>query len=280
MKNNFKFFIKKAPIISNIILLIYRMKIACQYFIHPAKMIFVWLLDSNETTNLTYDLTRTNKEYLITLISHITGKEYSEIETYFYELENNQDLRKHIHNITHKSDEKCFADAEAKYGRRIGWYALVRAIKPEIIVETGIDKGLGSCVLTAALMMNEREGYPGYYYGTDINPKAGFLLCEEYRKYGEILYGDSIDSLKNFHDKIDLFINDSDHSSEYEEKEYQTIVNKLSSKAIIIGDNAHCTDKLLRFSLLTNRQFLFFQEKPDKHWYPGGGIGIAFNKRH
>ena len=35
------------------------------------------------------------------------------------------------------------------YGRRLGWYALVRALKPRTVVETGADKGLGSCVLAA-----------------------------------------------------------------------------------------------------------------------------------
>lgn len=194
------------------------------------------------------------------------------------ELENDADLRQHIQRILKKSNEGRFADLDVKYGRRLGWYAIVRAIKPQTIVETGVDKGLGSCVLAAALRRNEQAGHPGYYWGTDINPTAGYLLRGEYARYGEILYGDSIESLKRMDTMIDVFINDSDHSSDYEAREYETVKHKLSDNAIVIGDNAHVTDELINFAGRTNREFLFFQEKPRNHWYPGAGIGVAFRR--
>ena len=125
-------------------------------------------------------------------------------------------------------------------------------------------------------MRNFAEGHPGYYYGTDINPKAGYLLSGEWSKYGEILYGDSIGSLNGLDEKIDMFINDSDHSADYEFKEYLTIQDKLSPNAFVLGDNSHCTNKLLTFARMTGRNFLFFQENPKDHWYPGAGIGLAF----
>jgi hypothetical protein len=151
-------------------------------------------------------------------------------------------------------------------------------MRPRVIVETGVDKGLGSCILTAALKRNKEEGFSGRYYGTDINPHAGYLLSGEYAQYGGILYGDSIESLGNLNEEIDIFINDSDHSPDYEFREYLTVRNKLSRRAIVLGDNAHCCDRLLKFSVETGRQFIFFQEKPLKHWYPGGGIGISFHR--
>jgi hypothetical protein len=92
------------------------------------------------------------------------------------------------------------------------------------------------------------------------------------------LYGDSIESLKKLDVAIDLFINDSDHSADYEAEEYKIIADKLSERAFVLGDNSHVTDKLLEFSLATNRQFIFFKEKPLNHWYPGAGIGISFKR--
>ena len=109
-----------------------------------------------------------------------------------------------------------------------------------------------------------------------IEPKAGYLLSGDYANYGHILYGDSIESLKSFDGMIDLFVNDSDHSEDYEAEEYDIIENKLSVNAIVLGNNSHCTDKLLEFSLKAKSHFLFFQEKPYNHWYPGAGIGISF----
>lgn len=136
--------------------------------------------------------------------------------------------------------------------------------------------GLSFVISTAALMQNAKEGYEGFYYGTDINHNAGYLLTEPYNQYGKIVYDDSIESLKKINKNIDMFINDRGHSAEYEMREYIAISEKLSDDAIILGDNSHVTDKLETFARSTNRRFLFFAEKPKQHWYPGGGIGIAF----
>lgn len=163
-----------------------------------------------------------------------------------------------------------------KFARRVGWYAFARALKPKVIVETGVDKGLGSCVLTAALILNETEGFGGRYFGLDIDPEAGYLLQGRFKEHGEMIFGDSVETLRSFEPAVDLFINDSDHSEDYEYMEYETIHGKLSPNAVILGDNAHCTSKLLEFSQKNGRKFLFFGEKPKGHWYPGGGIGVLF----
>ena len=77
---------------------------------------------------------------------------------------------------------------------------------------------------------------------------------------------------------IDIFINDSDHSSEYEFQEYLSIEERISPDSIILGDNSHFTNSLSKFSKRTNRNFVFFKEIPKNHWYPGAGIGISFGK--
>lgn len=251
---------------------------ASKYFNKKYIEIVKWGFTSNEDTNYTYILTDDNLICLAQTIAFITNKEYHEIMAYINELESNSELKAHLIQVTSQSQEKKFADKEARFGRRVGWYAIARAIKPKIIIETGVDKGLGSILLCAALEMNNREGYPGHYYGTDINPKAGYLLTGRYKEFGEIVYGDSIASLTNFNEPIDLFINDSDHSINYEYNEYKTIQHLLTDKTIILGDNSHFSDSLSRFSLESNRQYVYFQEKPFNHWYPGCGIGISFHR--
>lgn len=93
---------------------------------------------------------------------------------------------------------------------------------------------------------------------------------------GEILYGDSIESLSSLTDPIDLFINDSDHSEVYETKEYQVVHPKLNYGPIILGDNAHATSSLFDYAVRENKRFTFFSEKPKDHFYPGAGIGASF----
>lgn len=276
----FKYAIVKVPILGRIILAIFRAKKVIGSFSGPLSASIKWLFRSNEITNFTYNLDINNTRYLASLIADITDIEFAAAMAYINEIEEDKELKEHIEDATAKSEFSFIADKEVKFGRRVGWYALARALKPKTIIETGVDKGLGSCVLTAALKRNKAEGYEGRYYGTDINPNAGYLLSGDYANYGCILYGDSIESLKQFDGMIDLFINDSDHSADYEADEYNTITNKLSKDSIVLGDNSHFTDKLLEFSLKTKRHFLFFQEKPSKHWYRGAGIGISFVRRN
>ena len=95
---------------------------------------------------------------------------------------------------------------------------------------------------------------------------------------GKIIYGDSIDTLNKLDEKIDLFINDSDHSAVYEYNEYLSIKEKLTQNSFILGDNSHVTNCLPNFSKKFNRNFIFFKEKPKDHWYPGAGIGISFKR--
>lgn len=273
-----KRFIARTPIIGQVVLIPIRIKILYQYFHGLLFKIIKWLLKSKETTNFTYDLEESNKRYLASMIADILNVKYEKVMMYIHEIEDDAELKQHIKNTTLMSDQSFKADIEVKLGRRIGWYAFARILKPKVIVETGVDKGLGSCVLTAALKRNKEEGFIGKYLGTDIDPKAGYLLSGKYSVLGQILYGDSIQSLKQINDPIDLFINDSDHSSKYEAEEYEIISDKLTKQAIILGDNSHCTDELLKFSLKTNRHFVFFQERPSNHWYPGAGIGISFIK--
>jgi predicted O-methyltransferase YrrM len=242
----------------------------------PAVKVGRWLISSRESTNFTYDLTARNRQYLAAMIAYVCAVPHQAILGYIDELEQDRELQAHIRTATLASQRAFSADPVARYGRRLGWYALARALKPKLIVETGGDKGLGSCVLTAALRRNAAEGAPGYYYGTDINPQAGYLLSGAYKAHGEILYGDSIQSLQRIAKPIDLFINDSDHSAAYEAQEYLTVAAKLGKQAIVLGDNAHASEELFKFATASGRRFLFFQEQPADHWYPGGGIGIAF----
>src|SRR5271170_3221892 len=270
--------IAKAPVIGPIALFAFRSRMALGYFYRPLSNVFTWLIKSKETSNFTYDLEEKNKRYLASMIADILNLRFSEVLDFFREIEENGELKKHIADATRKSERAFTADTEVRLGRRIAWYAIARAKKPKIVIETGVDKGLGSCVLAAALKKNTQESHAGHYYGLDINPKAGFFLSGDFARYGSILFGDAIESIKNFAGVVDLYINDSDHSAQYEGLEYEAMAQKLSAGAIILGDNAHASDKLLEFSLAQDRHFVFFQDRPLEHWYPGTGMGISFKR--
>ena len=130
-------------------------------------------------------------------------------------------------------------------------------------------------VILQRTLPHYRKDLKGNIKEQDINPKAGYLLSGKYAKYGTILYGDSIQFI-SLDEEIDLFINGSDLSTEYKAEEHKTITPKLTNNAIILGVNSHSNEKLLEYSILNNRHYMLFEEKPLNHWYPCGGTGIFY----
>jgi predicted O-methyltransferase YrrM len=235
-----------------------------------------WVVTSKEYYNWTYDLAELNQRYLASYIAVVTGHDQSVIEGYIRELENDQALRSLLIERTLQSPDRHSSDVEPRYGKRLGWYALVRATKPRVIVETGVDRGLGTAVIAAALMQNEKEGFPGMVYATDIAADCGHLLAEPYKKYCQIFIGDSIESLKKFDKPTDIFLHDSCHEPDYEWAEFMAIEPRLHPASLVLSDNSLLTSKLLEFGQRLGKSFLYFQDQPKDHWWPGDGIGTTF----
>jgi hypothetical protein len=276
--NKLKAYVKKTPAAFRLAIFFRRAMGLGKFLSRQSWNGLRWLFSSREFTNTTYHYTERNLTHLAVILHEITGVGIEHVKKLFDELENDTELRRHLSDRTKGGPGRLYSDSDIRYTRRTAWYALTRILRPRVVIETGVDKGLGSAVLCAALLRNREEGYKGTYYGTDINPEAGFLLGGRYNEVGTILYGDSIESLNKINDPIDLFVNDSDHSAEYEAREYIAVKDKLAPDAVILGDNAHCNDKLLEFAQATGRKFLFHRETPLDHWYPGDGIGFAFTE--
>jgi predicted O-methyltransferase YrrM len=253
-----------------------RFRFAWNYFHQPLKQMIHWAFSQKEENNFYYRVSEINRDQIIQACSFLLGNTYEEIEQFIYELEEDDEIKQHIHERLIKNGFS--KDIEVNFGRRIAWYAFVRALKPRVVIETGVAHGVGACVIAKALEENAKDGAPGRYFGTDIDRGAGSVFSGRYSQQGKILYGDSIESLKSLESKIDLFINDSDHDSEYEYREYWQVKSKLSERAIIIGDNSHATMSLSRFARETGRTFIFIPEFPKDHWYPGAGIGVSIPK--
>jgi len=235
-----------------------------------------WAFTSKEHYNHTYHLTEMNKQYLASFVSVVTGHPVAEIESYISELDGDEVLRQLLIERTLQSRDRHNADAEPRFGRRLGWYALIRATKPRVVVETGIDRGLGTVAIAAALKRNAEEGHPGKVYATDIVPDCGYLLIEPYKSFCHELIGDSVEQLKRFPESVDVFLHDSDHRAEYEWAEFLAIEPRLHEQSIVLSDNSQQTAKLREFAARTARSFLYFQDVPTSHWWPGDGIGAAF----
>lgn len=268
-------FAKYTPL-GRLALIPIRLGWAMTYPLRQAGQVVRWAFRSKEYYNHSYDLTRLNRNYLVSYIALVSGHAETDIDRYVRELEEDQAFREELKELTRRSRDRHNCDVEPRYGRRLGWYALVRATRPRVVVETGVDRGLGTAVLAAAIRRNTQEGFPGLVYATDIVPECGHLLGDTGRTYCQIILGDSVETLKKFSQPVDIFLHDSDHREEYEWAEFLAIEPRLHAGSIVMSDNSQQSPKLREFAWRLGRQFAYFQDQPRDHWWPGDGIGTAF----
>ena len=256
-------------------LLAARTEQALEYFAAPLRNLARWVVTSQENTNFTYDISPHGITTLSHAVSLATGAPVADIRGYLAEPADDPAFLETLRLKGTKLAQTLPFDAEPRFGRRLGWYAAARALKPRVILESGIDKGLGAMLLCYALERNAEEGHPGRYLGLDINPASGALMSQPYSRHAEFHLGDALESIAALTDPIDLYINDGDHRHDYEAREYQAIAPKLAPECLILGDNCHLSEALPRFAEATDRRFFFWREQPADHWYPGAGIGFA-----
>jgi predicted O-methyltransferase YrrM len=250
--------------------------IALPHLTRQTRQAVRWAFTSKEYYNHSYHLTTLNRQYLASYISVVSGHELAAVEKYISELENDRALRDTLEQRTRVNRDRHNCDVEPRYGRRVGWYALIRVTKPRVVVETGVDRGLGTAVIAAALKRNTEEGFPGTVFATDIMPDCGHLLTEPYKSFCRVLLGDSVETLKQFKEPVDIFLHDSNHHPEYEWAEFLAIEPRLHPTSLVLSDNSQQTSKLREFAQKIGKAFLFFQDVPKDHWWPGDGIGAVF----
>src|SRR5438105_4768284 len=83
------------------------------YYYKSLMQIPIWIWQSREVANFTYDLTKENKLYLAHLIEVVTGVSSTEILMFFKELESNKNLQNKIIQKVKTSNYRYQADENA-----------------------------------------------------------------------------------------------------------------------------------------------------------------------
>jgi len=73
-------------------------------------------------------------------VAAVTGLGFDESFGYIEELHNDRALFNHLRRDAADSPLRRVVDLEPRYGRRATWYAIVRATRPQHVVETGVYK--------------------------------------------------------------------------------------------------------------------------------------------
>jgi len=144
-------------------------------------------------------------------------------------------------------------------------YFLIRELKPEKIIETGVHRGVSSLFILQALEDNEKgELYsidlPLAEYDTDSRgatksllppEKVGICVTEKLRKRWKLILGDSkkelpklLSSLKS----IDMFLHDSKHTYEHMMWEFENIWPNLNEEGVLVSDDTNWNTSFIDFA--------------------------------
>lgn len=234
-----------------------------------------FLLADREVTNFTYAIS--NAHELPTFLARHLGISEAAASRHLAELEGDKEL---VAWLRGRRAAAKRLDRGIRFGRRVGWYLLVRELKPKIAIETGTHDGLGTALMARALQRNTAEGHPGKLLTVDIDPTTGWLLPPPLEPFVERVVGEGATVLAkrvaNL-DRVDFFLHDSDHSYEHEMKEIKTVWPKLSAQGVLASDNFGIY-ALKDFSRDHGLHFGFWRERPRGHPYPGSGLGVARHK--
>ena len=165
-------------------------------------------------------------------------------------------------------------------------YAIIRDLKPNVIVETGVLHGLTSAWILKALKDNNngklisidlpRRDWNKYFKGIQFgeggeaefeikNELPGWVIPKNLKERWELYLGPSMIHLPKVcatEESIDLFIHDSDHSYDVMQLECE-LINKYHPKSNIVIDDYYLNDFVFDFQKKTGRDFIEIEDIND-----------------
>jgi predicted O-methyltransferase YrrM len=234
-----------------------------------------FLLSSRELDNFTYEIANINE--LTTFVADVLGCPRDDVARALDELAGDRELEVWLRErLSSRTDRNRWMP----YGRRIGWYALVRLTRPRLVVETGVHDGLGSTVLLRALERNAADGVSGELASFDTRSDVGWLIPDALRSRHQLVIGDALERLRPVVNgrEVGLFIHDSDHRYEHERAELELVTPMMGPQGLLVSDNAHAVTALADHCVRTGLEFHFWREVPRGHFYPGAGIGLGLRR--
>lgn len=231
-----------------------------------------FILADPEPDNFTYELT--NEEQLVSWVAAVATAEPAAARRALAEPGLDAELRRRLRATA--TAHWWWSKPEPPFGKRRGWYALTRLLKPSLVIETGVHDGLSSLLLLRALERNASDGAEGRLVSFDVNPAAGWLVGDHPRWELRIESGRAgLPAVLARAKPIGLFVHDSLHTYENERWELRTVAPFLSDRGVLISDNVHVTRALVATCEEFGLRYEEFTERPAGHFYPGGGVGAG-----
>ena len=138
-------------------------------------------------------------------------------------------------------------------------FLLVRASRPNVVVETGIANGRSSAIILAAMDLNGA----GTLHSIDINDDVGEFVPHRHPRWVKHITDGSpvaLEVILQGAGPLDMFIHDSDHSYRNQSAEYEIAARHGSSRFILASDDVnwsyafldHCKKERLSSAVLSD----------------------------
>jgi methyltransferase family protein len=166
---------------------------------------------------------------------------YADVMRYRRELFDDREFQGHL--------ERCLADVPYAFPGAAELYIVVRAVKPDVIVETGVASGLSSAHILRALAVNgtgvlHSIDLPNVQEGSVLpdGRTTGWIVPDSLRERWSLHLGDArklLPEVLGRFDHIDIFLHDSDHSYEHMLFEYEQALPRLEHGGLLMSDDIH-----------------------------------------
>jgi predicted O-methyltransferase YrrM len=163
------------------------------------------------------------------------------------------------------------------YTEGVYLYALLRTVRPEVVVETGVANGFSTAFSLLALQANEaghlhsidlprevgRAYEPGTFYegegraGIPPGSEPGWLIPQALKERWTLILGRSQDELPPLLERLgtlDVFMHDSEHSFDCMWFEFSAAWPALRAGGVLISDDVNSTEAFGRFAAQESRE--------------------------
>jgi predicted O-methyltransferase YrrM len=138
-------------------------------------------------------------------------------------------------------------------------YCAVRALKPAVVIETGVASGVSSWVILNALRRNGRgtlrsidlpnhDTNRNYLVGAR---EPGWVVPDVLREMWSLQLGSArelLPAMVRAGGTVDLFFHDSDHSYDHMKFEFDTVLPSMRSGALIVSDDIQTNEAFAEFT--------------------------------
>ncbi len=219
-------------------------------------------------------------------VARITGKTDAEVRACLDEIEHDAEfhawiMAKRQHYLGARPSGTDFMLLVNSWGSQffqfVIHYALVRLLKPEIVLETGGTPGSSSAFMLRAMQRNghgrlvtldlpslammkniQTPGETIWYANMPTDLPPGWLVPDSLRSRHHQVLGDARETLPETlkeYPELDIFIHDSDHSYEHMLWEYRAAYPHVKPEGLFCSDDVTIHSAFEDFALETSQSF-------------------------